>query len=158
LTKDLKTVGKPQEEKTENEKITIDSNADKFVSKFLGLSNYLQNKLIQFKKRAENGNNIYEKKGGFITNIANFIHFVIIIMFVVNTFQSLTLKSPPNLSFFMNDAFKKKFKPDNLKNEYLYRHSIISDLVDRVNDLFYGGDLLDNVMMISQMRFSFVIN
>lgn len=157
LNKDLKTVGiRQQEENSENKKITIDSKADKFVSKFLGLSNYLQNKLITYKKRVENPNADYNATTGIISKIANFFHALIITMFVFYTFESLSIKSPPNLSFYINETFRKKFDPTTKKKDYLNKEMIQNDIIDRLDELFYDGPLQKKVLMISQVRFSFV--
>lgn len=77
-------------------------------------------------------------------------------MFVFYTFESLSIKSPPNLSFYINETFRKKFDPTIIKKDYLNKEMIQNDIIDRLDELFYGGVLQKKVLMISQVRFSFV--
>ena len=157
--KDLKSISdsKEQDKSNNQNKFNIDGSTDKFLSKFLGLRNYLHDKLIRIKKRAEIKETINENKLWLPSSFLSLFHLIILIAFLYLTLESLIYKAPPDKSYFINNTIKNAFTSVNISQVYLSKNQIINDILERVNDLFYNGKLLKSIIMVNRMRFSFVL-
>ncbi len=158
-----KTLSNLEKENKNSEQVnvyTIDSNTENFLTKFVGLTSYLSNKMKQIKRKTMNSGYI-PKKATKLDNFLSFLHVIFLLIFVFITLQTLNYKSPPNKSFFMIQTIMNAFQSDDeslSNNKILTKDLVIDDLLGRLKPMTKDGEYLSNFQPISSLKVSFVIS
>jgi hypothetical protein len=121
--------------------ITLDSTLEKLFSKFMGLTNYLNNKFVFIKKKEEEGseeeNPNLKKKSGFLTSLYFIVYFSLILIFFIFTIFSLSMKNPNEQLYFMRSSINDKFQFEmDSQPQYIGKEGFIKDILTRLQDSF----------------------